>query len=262
MELSFYRGTTTLAPIVYVATADLNFSLNSISSIQVKLPYQVVSGKETLATTSGLSDISLCYTRSMYRSDRFDINMSLGGKIPSNHSDKSVDGLPLPMYYQTSLGTYDIISGISLINRKWLLATGIQIPLNKNKNDFLWGAWSNSDVDKNEIQEYPRSKLLKRGVDVMFRVERNFRFSKFNFSLGLLPIYRITNDEITNAQGQREKPDGAHGLALSGISTLGYSFNVRSGIRLLVGHKFVQRDENPDGLTRELVTSITYNYRF
>ena len=28
MELSFYRGTTTLTPIVYVATADMNFSLN------------------------------------------------------------------------------------------------------------------------------------------------------------------------------------------------------------------------------------------
>jgi hypothetical protein len=262
MELSFYRGTTTLAPIVYVATADLNFSLNSRNSFQVKLPYQAVSGEGTLATTSGLGDISLCYTRSMFRSDQFDINMSFGGKIPSNHSDKSVDGLPLPMYYQTSLGTYDVISGISLINRKWLFATGIQIPLNKNRNDFLWGAWSSSDKDPNEIKEYPKSKALLRGIDVMFRVERNFRFSKFNFSLGLLPIYRVTNDEITNALGEREKPDGARGLALSGISTLGYNFNVRSGIKLLVGRKFVQREENPDGLTRHSVCSITYNYRF
>jgi len=262
MELSFYRGTTTLAPIVYVATADLNFSLNSRNSFQIKLPYQAVSGSGTLATTSGMGDISLCYTRNMLRSDKFDINLSLGGKIPSNHSDKSIDGLPLPMYYQTSLGTYDIISGISLINRKWLFATGIQIPLNKNRNEFLWGNWSSSDIDADEIQEYPKSKSLLRGIDVMFRVERNFRFSKFNFSIGLLPIYRITNDEITNAIGEREKPVGAHGLALSGISTVGYNFNVRSGIKLLVGHKIVQRKENPDGLTRELVTSITYNYRF
>ena len=96
----------------------------------------------------------------------------------------------------------------------------------------------------------------------MFRAERNFRFSRFNFSAGLLPIYRITNDRITNLQGVEVKPVGASGLALSGILTAGYNFNVRSGIKILWGHKIVQRDKNPDGLTREMVSSITYNYRF
>jgi hypothetical protein len=51
-------------------------------------------------------------------------------------------------------------------------------------------------------------------------------------------------------------------LALSGIFTTGYSFNVRSGIKLLLGHKFVQRDNNPDGLTREFVSTLGYYYRF
>jgi len=52
------------------------------------------------------------------------------------------------------------------------------------------------------------------------------------------------------------------GLALSAIVTVGYSFNVQSGVRLLVGHKLEQRETNPDGLTRELVSSFTYFYRF
>ncbi len=260
MDLSFYRGTTTLTPIVYVATADMSFSLTRRSSFQVKLPYQAVTGR--LADTNGLGDISLCYTRNIYSSDQFDLNFSLGGKIPSNHSDKSTQGLPLPMYYQTSLGTYDFISGISLINRKWLFATGIQIPLNQNQNQFLWGAWKNGPEDFAYIERYARAKDLRRGIDVMFRAERNFRFSKFNFSVGLLPIYRITKDEFTNPLGEREKPSGAYGLALSGIGTVGYNFDVRSGIKLLVGHKIQQRKDNPDGLTRELVTSIIYNYRF
>src|SRR3954467_15801847 len=60
MELSFYRGTTTLTPIIYVATADMNFSLNAKTSFQLKLPYQAVSGR--LANTSGMGDISLCFT--------------------------------------------------------------------------------------------------------------------------------------------------------------------------------------------------------
>ncbi len=261
MDLNFYRGTTNLTPIIYVATADMSFSINNKNSIQVKLPYQAITGR--LANTSGMGDVSLCYTRNIYTSDQFDLNLSLGGKIRSNKSDKkSEEGFPLPMYYQTSLGTYDLISGISLINRKWLLATGIQIPLNQNSNQFLWGGWNNSTESKSYIEKYAKAKELKRGIDVMIRVERNFRFSRLNFTVGLLPIYRITNDEIANASGMREKPDGAKGLAMSGIFTTGYSFNAQSGLKLLLGRKFVQREKNPDGLTREFVTSFTYYYRF
>jgi hypothetical protein len=262
MEMSFYRGTTTLTPIVYVATADLNFSLNGKNSFQVKLPYQFVDGQ--LANTSSIGDISLCFTRNIFSSDKFDLNLSLGGKIPTNASDKNTHGLPLPMYYQTSLGTYDFITGLSLINRKWLFATGIQIPLNQNNNQFTWSAWD-GDKERAYIDRYAQAKDLKRGVDIMFRVERNFRLSRLNFSVGLLPIYRITSDEITNGKGLRtssEKGNNAIGLALSAIGTVGYNFNVKSGIRLLVGHKIVQREFSPDGLTRELVSSITYVYRF
>src|SRR5205814_9405318 len=58
MEMSFYRGTTTLTPIVYVATADMNFSLNRKTTFQLKVPFQHVEGR--LAKTSSLSDLSLC----------------------------------------------------------------------------------------------------------------------------------------------------------------------------------------------------------
>ncbi len=265
MEVSFYRGTTTLTPIIYVANLDASFSIiDNKTSFQIKLPYQAVTGR--LAHTSGIGDISLCITRNIYTSDRYDVNFSLGGKIRSNKSDKtSAEGYPLPMYYQTSLGTYDFITGISLISKKWLFATGIQHPFNKNNNQFLWGRWIGSNEDPAYIEKYSKANQLKRGTDVMLRVERNFRFSRLNFSLGLLPIYRITNDEIldpTIDPDHATKPKGAKGLALSAIATTGYNFNVKTGIKLLVGHKLVQRDNNPDGLSRELVTTASYFYRF
>lgn len=260
MEVSFYRGTTTLTPIIYVATADLNFSLNRKTSFQVKLPFQAITGR--LANTSGMGDISLCVTRSLYSNEKFDVNLTVGGKIPTNSSNKkNAEGLSLPMYYQTSLGTYDFITGISLISKNWLFATGIQHPFNKNSNQFLWKEWPDKG-EEDYVNKYANAKNLKRGTDVMVRVERNFRFSRFNFSIGVLPIYRITSDEITNPAGIREKPKGATGLALSGIFTMGYSFNVRSGVKLLVGRKFIQREINPDGLTRHLVTTLSYVYRF
>ncbi|WP_127122481.1 hypothetical protein [Chryseotalea sanaruensis] len=264
MEISFYRGTTTATPIVYVANADMSFSLNSKNSFQIKLPYQTVQSG-TFDQTGGLGDISLCLTRSLFTSERFDINLSIGTKIPSNDSNLKAkgrfEGKPLPMYYQTSLGTYDAISGISVLTKNWLFATGIQIPLNQNNNQFLWEEW-NDYPDQSYLEKYSQARELRRGIDVMLRAERNFRFSQFNFSAGLLPIYRITNDEITDANGTRVKPEGARGLALSGIVTAGYNLNVRNSIRLLVGHKIVQRDRNPDGLTRVMVTTFSYNYRF
>jgi hypothetical protein len=265
-ELSFYRGTTTLTPVIYVATADLNFSIKRKNTFQVKLPYQMITGR--LANTSGMGDISLCFTRNLYSSDKFSLNLSLGTKIPTNQSDKATDaGLPLPMYYQTSLGTYDLISGISLINRKWLFATGIQIPLNHNNNQFVWSAWA-SHAEKSYIDRYNQARELKRGTDVMIRIERNFRFSKLNLTAGILPIYRITSDEFiksgtaANSPLEKVKPDDAKGLACSFILTTGYNFNVRTGIKLLLGRKIVQRETNPDGLTRHFVSSLTYVYRF
>jgi hypothetical protein len=262
MEVSVYRGTTTLTPIVYVATADLNFSLNSKTSFQVKLPYQAVEGR--LGKTSGMGDISICLTRALYSTEKFDINLSVGGKIPTNKSDKrSKENNPLPMYYQTSLGTYDFITGLSLISRNWLFATGVQHPFNRNNNQFLWSNWASTDqAEIDYVHEYSRARKLKRGTDVMVRVERNFRFSRMNFSVGLLPIYRINHDQITLTDGSVIKPKGTIGLALSGIVTAGYSFNVRSGIKLLVGRKIVQRVDNPDGLTRHLVSTLSYVYRF
>ncbi len=203
-----------------------------------------------------------------YSSEKFDIGFSVGGKIRSNNSNlKNEDnGLSYPMYYQTSLGTYDIISGISLVNKKWLLATGIQHPFNQNENTFTWAGWIPVYQDgkgEDYVREYAPCYHLKRGTDVMLRVERNFRYARFNFSVGLLPIIRITNDEITDYNtGDRVKPQGAKGMALSAIATAGYNFNVKMGLKFLVGHKIVQREVNPDGLTRELVTSLSYFYRF
>ena len=82
MELSFYRGVTTTTPVIYVATADFNFSLNAKSSFQLKVPYTFVRSGN-LGETEGISDLSLCYTRSLLNTDRFDVNFSVGGKLKS-----------------------------------------------------------------------------------------------------------------------------------------------------------------------------------
>ena len=274
-ELSWGHAKTTLSPVIDAITADLTFGINEKTSLQVKLPYYRVSG--SLGETSGLSDISYSLTRNVYSTEQYHINATLGGKIPTNKSDldsdiKSEDfktpSLPagtsvdLPMYYQTSLGSYDIVAGASYISQKWMFATGIQIALTENENDFRWGQWGGYP-SQSYINDYPLANKLKRGTDIMLRVERAFHFSKWDIRLGVLPIYRITKDEIYNFNTDtRVKVDKTTGLALTTLLNVAYHFNTNNSISVLYGHKITDREINPDGLTRKYVTSVGYVIRF
>ncbi len=268
LELNFYRGTTTLSPKITIATADINFGISEKLSFQVKVPYQMVKG--SLGKTSGLADLSLSATRNVYSTHSFDINVTLGAKIPTNNSNLTAadtvfaeqDVRPLPMYYQVSLGSFDAIAGASLISRNWLFAFGIQKALTRNKNKFRHEDWPDYP-DPDYLESNQIATNLKRGTDLMLRIERNFRFSKYNFSVGLLPIYRISKDEILDTElNRRVKLNGTTGLAMSGLVSAGYNITVNSSVKLILGWKITQRDVNPDGLTRNSVSSISYITRF
>ena len=170
------------------------------------------------------------------------------------------------MYYQTSLGSYDGIAGLSLINEKWLFATGIQMAFTENGNEFIWAGFPDYPFPE-YVAKYDVGIRLKRGTDVMFRVERNFKFTNFNFTLGVLNIYRITKDNVLiprtpEKEEHRKDLDKTTGLALSVLASVGYQFDVNSSIKIIPGVKIIDRDVNPDGLTRDDVLSVSYIYKF
>lgn len=256
VEFLQYVGVTKFNDVILTSLLDINVGIGKSGSMQLKLPYTFVSG--SLANTNGTSDISLAYTHALLVKDKYQLLGTLGGKLPTNHSDKtSVDGRPLPMYYQTSLGTYDVVGGLSFITRNWLLATGFQHAFNQTDNEFRWSEW-NSSEQKTLALEYPPAWHLKRGSDVMFRVERNFRSTKWNGYLGLLTIYRITYDEISKGTvDNRVKVPNTIGPAITALSGVGYRFSTSVALKAMVGVKLINRDTNPDGLSREVVSSIS-----
>jgi len=266
LELNYYRGTSLLTPVITVFTSDMTFGINDYYAIQVKVPYQMVTG--SLGETQGLGDLSISASRSIRLANGSTVGITLGGKIPSGKSDiennhSEFGSGDLPMYYQVSLGSYDAVAGASYINEKWLFATGIQRPLiHQNENDFRWGKWPDYP-DPSYIRKYNLANDLKRGTDVMLRAERNFRFINFNFGIGALAIYRITKDEVYNFnEDKREKLDGTTGLAFNILANVGYQFNINNSVKLIYGQKFMDREVNPDGLTRHNVFSFSYVYRF
>lgn len=261
VEVSQYLADVVDGKTVLAYTADLNVGIGERSVVQVKLPYQHAYGP--LGNFGGLSDISLSYTYTLVNKESLQLNATLGTKIPTSDANrKDAEGRSLPMFYQSSLGSVDLIFGTSLMTRNWLFAAGYQQALTRNGSQFAWGAWQQTG-DAQYIRTYPASIELLRGIDLMFRVERNFRFWNFNFSAGLLPIYRITKDEITSPQtGERISVDGSQGLALSSVFSFGYRFSVRSGVRLIYGHRLRDRKKNPDGLYRVRLLTVGYEYRF
>ena len=272
LEANFYRGTSLLSPKIYVATIDATIGLNDRNYVQVKLPYQYAEGN--LGSASGMGDISLSYTHVIIITNKYALSGTLGGKLPMGDANETVNNeftggknSSLHTYYQPSLGSYDLVGGLSWINDKWMLATGIQIPLTRNNNQFLWSGFPGypkpDKPDSTYVRKYNVGRELMRGTDVMLRIERNWRFTNYNFSLGLLPIYRITKDNsLVGDTDVREDRDGTTGLALSILGSFGYQFDVNSSVKLIYGHKLTDRDFNPDGLTRHSVWSTSYIYKF
>ncbi len=270
LSISQYRGKTTLSPINYTTTIEANISILDKTQVQVKLPYTYIKGN--LGTSSGLGDISISATRLLHQADNYKLSFTLGAKIPTNNSTQKGDKVftipdttvsrTLPMYYQTSLGSFDVVTGISLVSKKWLFAAGYQQALTRNKNDFKWGEWRDYP-SKAYLEKHPRATHLLRGIDVMLRAERNWRFSRWNFSIGALPIWRITKDSRRSVNLEKEiKVDKTTGMALSILAGAGYQFNVNHGLKFIYGKKITDREVNPDGLTRHAVLSITYYANF
>jgi len=270
IEFSQYRGITTASPLVYVANLDVSVGMTEKTGFQVKLPYQWTTGR--LGQAAGIGDISLSVTHNIKKFDKFELNATLGMKIPSNNSDlKSQgrmrplsEGLVLPMYYQISLGSWDIVAGASIINQKWLFAIGYQNALTANNNTFKQAEWAPPVYPSEDyIAKYTEATKLKRGSDIMLRVERNFRFTRYSFNIGLLPIYRITHDQILDeSTNEYVKLDKTTGLALSVVGGLSYNFNINNALKFTYGQKLRWRKVNPDGLTRRSLVIIAYLFRF
>ena len=246
---------------VYVLTPALQYEnrLNERWSIQAKLSGNYASGN--LGTAFGLGDIILSTTYTRKTRNNWERSFLLGTKLFLNLSDLSIDNKPLPMQYQSSLGTADLIAGFSFTKGKWFLATAIQQPLTgTNRNTFLPAYWNSP-----EAAEYPSTNDFNRRGDVLLRVGYNIRNSeKWKINLGLLSIYHLGKDTYIdgNISNSPIKIDGSEGLTLNGTFAFRYKVNDNFDIGLSGGAPFIVREVRPDGLTRAFVISPEFTVNF
>lgn len=208
-----------------------------------------------LASTNGVADALISSTYSLNQK----LQLTAGAKLPFNKADKEINGKDLPMAYQISLGTFDMIFGVGYNHNSFRFAFAYQQPIQQNSNEFKTSDYSPYDLNNNYLSTYK----YERSGDVLFRFSYFTSFAKNKYSLttSILPIYHINNDTFENALNKRTVIDKSKGLTLNLNLFLTYKLNYFSSIEFIVGAPIIAREVRPDGLS-QFTTGIEYAIQF
>ena len=212
---------------VSIITSYVEYShqIGGRTQASVKLLAGFHSGE--LATTVGMSDAIVQV------SHRIGSQITaLGGiKIPFNQSALSKNGRDLPMAYQTSLGTLDIILGVNYVMNAFSLSIGYQQPVTQNKNTFL---------AEDYLPDSPESKYIStngyvRKGDALLRFAYSTPLKNNNFTLitSALPIYHLDNDQFLDSSGKLTEIAGSAGLTLNLNASLLYEIAEKKTTRTI-----------------------------
>ncbi|NOY51308.1 MAG: hypothetical protein GXO88_12220 [Chlorobi bacterium] len=230
-------------------TAGIQYRILKATLLEMRIPFIYTNGN--LGHTSGVGDLILSVNHRLASFGESNWSIIAGGRIKSNNADKSFNNSPLPMAYQTSLGTYDIILGSFYSIPKWDFYAAYQHPFGRNQNSYLV---NNATLPDN--LRYYESNKLKRGDDLYFRTRRFLELRNHNsFIINALLIYRLQEDEIYKNDLNIQLP-GSKGLTFNiGLS---YSKKLKNQRKLEYSLAFPIIDKNyrADGLTRNIVLGI------
>lgn len=230
-----------------------------------KIPFTFTSG--SLGQTNGLGDFTLLLTAKLYSEEDFALTLAGGLKLATNDANLlSEHNLALPMVYQTSGGTNDIIFLLAANIESWAISTGMQIPMNRNENTFIENSALVDPISGiseyyNNWQNYESSRNFKRGSDVMLKVEKYFQLKDdLKVMAGVLPVYRLTESVYNDLNGDDITIMNTDGLTLNIIAGLDYKVSQKHSFGLNIGFPVVTREVRADGLTRALVANIDFKF--
>lgn len=253
IKLGAFYGLADYSISVYGSYLEYNRQFNSTWSIDAKLTSLGQSGNGI--STFGVSDLFL---NANYKTQK-NFTFTAGAKLPLMQANASYNNRPLPMDYQASLGTFDLILGLGYSLKKFQFVAALQYPLTQNNNQFIASEYP-LDSELSKIQS---TNQFQRSGDILFRASYPFTLSKkLNLTLSLLPIYHLGIDKYTNALNEVMEIDGSDGLTLNGNLYLDYSINAKNSLQLNMGTPFIVREARPDGLTRSVIANLEYHIKF
>ena len=245
--------------VVFSPALQFEKNLSSRFSMQIKITANHASGD--LGTINGPGDLFLSATYLLKKSSPWHYSFTLGTKLPLNSGNLKTDGKGLPMQYQSSLGTVDLIVGIGVSNEHWQFAARWQHPLSgANKNTFLPALWENARADN-----YPPTYAFHRRGDVLLRAAyKDKATTRLSLNLGLLGIYHLDEDTYVDSH-HNDVPirlDGSEGLTLNATLAAEWMVDEKFSIGFSSGVPLLFRELRPDGLTRKFVFSPEIRCKF
>lgn len=203
--------------------------------------------------TFGLSDVLInIHFRASER-----MGLSAGIKWPLSDASNELNGLPLPMDHQSSLGTHDLIFGFSYVTWGIQWAAALQQPITQNNNQFL----SSFYPSENELSAFPSTNAFNRSGDVLLRCSYPIQMANWTLTPSILPIYHLRNDRYRDEYGKEHQIDGSKGLTLNGNLFIDYAWSSKQGLQLAMGFPFIARKARPDGLTRTALLTLEYRFQ-
>ena len=242
----------------YTSYLEYTRSLSKKTSVTGKLGYSFINGE--LANTKGWSDLFLSVNHAINTKRKWKKSFVVGLKIPFDGADIVEKGIHLPMPYQTSLGTTDLVLAINY-NRKSFGATlALQQPLKSmNENKFLPGDYPSVPL---ALKYWPTNEFSRKG-DIVGRVSYSFKTGeRFYIRPSLLGIYHTGKDTYLDDAKNRRPIYNSTGLTLNGNVFFDYRLKKGNAFELSLGTPFIVRDQRPDGLTRKFVASLEYQFNF
>ena len=236
----------------WVFSSVLSYQLQTHSgwSFGLALPYSSTFGNMT--TTSGIGDLILSVNIPLWKNENQQISWLIAGKIATGDANQMYQDQALPMIYQQSSGTNDLITSLQWNVQSWLVAAGYQHAFNANKNEFLA---SDFPMDS-DAAKYHSSAYLKRGDDVMFRIEKRFKGKgKSSFRAGALPIFRIQADEIKEEDIYHEIANST-GLTLNLYTSWKYQITEQFYTEFQLAAPPITREVRADGTTRSFLVNL------
>lgn len=243
--------------LVFAPGIQYDNQLSAQWAIQAKLTANYASGN--LGSVGGSGDVVLSATYTLPVKTKWATSLTLGIKLPLNEGNLKINGQSLPMQYQSSLGTVDVITGLSISNGNWQFSAGWQQPLTgANANTFLPGL-----VNRSEDKTYPPSNQFNRKADVLARVAYSWVIkSRFSLNAGLLGIYHVAEDTYTDATGKAVPIAGSSGLTLNATLAGWWTINPKMRIGFTAGTPVKTRTVRPDGLTRSIIFAPEISWLF
>lgn len=222
-------------------------------SLETKFTYGLRSGNNIQVNDFG--DVFLINNYAI--SER--LSISAGVKFPIEHDEKNDSDAMLPMAYQSSLGTLDILTGINFKTSKYHLALALQQPITTlNENNYNAQTFAGDSL----LQQFPDTRGFKRKGDILLRVSRSFRINeKLTFIPGIAPVYHIDEDEFRpNELGRYEDIEGSSGLTINTSFILVNQLKNGNMFSASLGFPLIVRQIRPDGLTRSFVLGVDYTF--